>query len=77
MTEPRDRATIPPPANPTFRLTRQGAARLAELEAYIVGSPLAAGTEAECRRCGDWIDVPPGEDPNDTLCAPCADADED
>lgn len=30
--------------------------------------------EAECRDCGDWVMVPGDEDPENTLCAPCADA---
>ena len=29
--------------------------------------------DATCARCGDQCWVPADEDPNDTLCAPCAD----
>ena len=30
------------------------------------------GIEATCANCGDTVMVPADEDPEDTLCAPCA-----
>ena len=46
---------------------------------YLAGlcGPCYAGRrpaiEATCAACGDVVMVPGDEDPNDTLCAPCAD----
>ena len=39
-----------------------------------MNAPMQSGTEATCKHCGEQCWVPADEDPNDTLCAPCADA---